>query len=420
MNPLFLLLPLATPAQGGLELVDFLPSVQDEQRYGASFADLGDLDFDGVSDFAIGSPGFVPAGWSWGGGQVEVRSGADRSLLYTVDPVAGVDSLLGLKLLTIGDIDHDGANDFFVGAGGYEAGYLISARTGFRMYTVETHSLGQVGMEVALVGDVNGDNLPEFAIGLPSEVVDGMTSAGRVLLCDGATGLTLKEHHGSAQFQRLGSVLCGPGDLNGDGIPDLLVNGVDDAHFVGEGFTAFSGTNLEELMALNRNTLRLDITDMDAFRDFNGDGIVDWIATGYRNNEEGTWMQGMTRIVSGVDGSTLAEIEDGQFEEFGRNATLLGDVNGDGINDFAAMGLQLNHNWQSTPRIRIFDGSDATEITRVEGPVASFFTVKVFGVNDLDADGRDEVVIAISDDQIGGGTPGFEPGGEIYLVGVTR
>ncbi|MGB0953736.1 MAG: hypothetical protein ACPG31_10955 [Planctomycetota bacterium] len=420
MNPLFLLLPLAAPAQGGLELVDFLPSVQDEQRYGASFADLGDIDFDGVSDFAIGSPGFVPAAWSWGGGQVEVRSGADRSLLYTVDPIAGVDSLLGLKLMTIGDIDHDGAKDFFVGAGGHEAGYLISSRTGFRMYTVETYSLGQVGMEVTLVGDVNGDNLPEFAIGLPFEVVDGKTAAGRLLLCDGATGLVLKEHHGSVRHQRMGAILCGPGDLDGDGIPDLLSSGVDGASFAGEGVTAYSGTDLQEIMALSRHTLRLDICDMDAFRDFNGDGTVDWLATGYRGNEEGNWMQGMTRVVSGTDGSTLAEIEGGQFEEFGRDATSLGDVNGDGISDFAVMGLDLNHNWQSTPRVRIFDGSDATEITRVEGDIASFFVVNIYAVNDLDADGRDEVVIAISDDQIGGGTQGFEPGGEIYLVGVTR
>lgn len=420
MNPLFLLLPLATPAQGGLELVDFLPSAQDEQRFGASFAELGDLDQDGVTDFAIGSPGYVPPAWSWGGGQVEVFSGADRSVLYSVGPVAGVDSLLGQNLLTIGDIDHDGARDFFVGAGGHEAGYLVSARTGQRLYTVETNSLGQVGMQVALVGDVNGDNLPEFAIGLPSEIVDGMVSAGRLLLCDGATGLVLKERHGSAQFQRLGSLLCGPGDLNGDAIPDLLTNGVDGATFASEGFTAWSGVDMQSIMAIDRHDLRLDLCDMDAFYDFNGDGTADWLATGYRTNRAGTWMQGMSRIVSGVDGSTLAEIADGQFEEFGRSGTTLGDVNGDGIRDFAVMGLQLNQAWQSTPRVRIFDGADATEITRVESPIASFFVGGVHGVGDLNADGRDEVVIAISDDQIGGGTQGFLPGGEVYLIGVNR
>lgn len=84
------------------------------------------------------------------------------------------------------------------------------------------------------------------------------------------------------------------------------------------------------------------------------------------------------------------------------------------------LGLQLNHNWQSAPRIRIFSGGDASEITRVESPIHSFFVAGVHGVGDLDADGRDEVVIAISDDQIGGGTQGFEPGGEVFLVGVKR
>lgn len=419
MNPLFLLLPLAAPPQGGLELVDFMAGPQAEQHFGSSFADLGDLNQDGITDFAIGSPGFVPESWSWGGGKVEVFSGADRSLLYRVPPIAGVDSLFGKNLLTLGDIDQDGFADFFVGAGGHTTGYVVSSGTGQRLFEVHSGSLGSVGMQVAVVGDLNNDQLPEFALGLPNEMINGEVAAGRILLLDGSNGAILKTHEGSTAHQRLGTLLCGPGDLNGDGLPDLLTNGVDGAHFAGEGVTLLSGADLLELQAYTRNEMRLDICDMDPFHDFNGDGTLDWLATGYMGNVHGTWMRGLTRVISGADGSTLAQITGSQFEEFGRSSTRLGDVDGDGTPDFAVMGLHLNENWQSTPRVRIFSGDDATEIGKVESPIASHFVAHVYGVRDLDVDGRAEVVVAISDDQIGGGTQGFKPGGEVYLVGVT-
>ena len=63
-------------------------------------------------------------------------------------------------------------------------------------------------------------------------------------------------------------------------------------------------------------------------------------------------------------------------------------------------------------------GADATEISRIESPRAGFFVVDVHAVSDLDQDGRDDLVIAVSDNQVGAGGPFFQEGGEVHLFGV--
>lgn len=418
MTPLLpLLLPLAFPAQGGLERLDFLPSSQDEQRFGATYTELGDVDGDGISDFALGSPGYIPPGWSWGGGLVEVFSGADRSRLYGVGPVASVDSLLGQNLITLGDINQDGANEFLVGAGGFTPAYVISGIDGTRLGEIVTNSNGQVGMQCATIGDLNGDGLPEFAVGLPNEVVQGMHFAGKVKVYDGATWQLRQEIHGTSANRWLGNRLCGPGDLDGNGTPDLLIGGDDQAFFIGEGLTALRGEDLQPIYSLDRRTLDMDLWDLDAIGDFNGDGQVDFLASGYENNSGETWIRGVSRVHSGSDGSVLFETIGAEFEEFGRSASALGDVNGDGIPDFAVLSFLLNQSWASAPKIQVFSGADGAELAAIQSPRFRFFLALIAGVSDLDGDGRSEIVFAISEDQVGGGTPGFLPGGEVHLAG---
>lgn len=414
------LLSLAAPAQGHLEHIDRLGASQDEQRFGASFTELGDINQDGISDFAVGSPGYISPTWGWGGGKVEVFSGLDRSLLYTVQPDPGIDSLLGLTLNTLGDINQDGANEMLVGAGGYAAAYIVDGQSGQRISEVITNSNGQVGMTSTTLGDLNQDGLPEFALGLPTEEHQGDFSAGKVMVFDGATGLVLRELYGVDQNLFLGQMLCAPGDLNGDGTPDLLINGSQGAAVPSDGFTAYDGITLQPLFTRSRQDLRLDVTSMEAFADYNQDGTPDFLLSGYKNNFDGSWIQGQTRIVSGTNGRLLKEINGNQFEEFGRKVTSLGDVDGDGLVDFATMELILNRAWQSRPRIRVFSGANAQEIDRFESSRSSYFVVDIHGISDLDQDGRDDIVIAVPENQIGWISLPYNPGGEVHLLGVKQ
>ncbi|MHC4380192.1 MAG: FG-GAP repeat domain-containing protein, partial [Planctomycetota bacterium] len=182
-------------------------------------------------------------------------------------------------------------------------------------------------------------------------------------------------------------------------------------------FTALRGEDLQPIYSLDRRTVGMDLWDLDPVGDFNGDGRADFLATGYVNNSGGTWIRGISRILSGSDGSELFQALGAEFEEFGRKATGLGDVDGDGIPDFAVLSLLLNQSWASAPKVQVFSGADGAELDSIQSPVFRWFTALVGGVSDLDGDGRAEILLAVSEDQVGGGTPGFLPGGEVYLAG---
>jgi len=79
---------------------------------GQTFAGLGDLDGDGVIDYAIGSPSYAIAAPS-GAGRVQVFSGATGTRLYEVVGESNDDGL-GAALRPIRDVDGDGKMDFVV------------------------------------------------------------------------------------------------------------------------------------------------------------------------------------------------------------------------------------------------------------------------------------------------------------------
>ncbi len=73
---------------------------------------MGDLDGDGQADFGVGSTDHGGAGAN--AGRVAVRSGADPSVLTTIDGASG--ARLGSGLTSIADMNGDGVRDLVVGA----------------------------------------------------------------------------------------------------------------------------------------------------------------------------------------------------------------------------------------------------------------------------------------------------------------
>ncbi|MBC8405236.1 MAG: FG-GAP repeat protein [Planctomycetes bacterium] len=417
MIAISLIFSLAASAQLPLERIAFLPSNQLEQQFGASFAELGDVNGDGITDFAVGSPGHLPTSGGWGSGLVEVYSGADMSLIYQVDPIASVDSLLGKELLAIGDVNSDGARDFVVGCGGYTGAYVISGRNGIRLLALDTQSNGQHGMQLELIGDLNGDALPEFAIGLPTEAVGSDFLAGRIMIFDGANGVVLHELLGAEAFRSLGNLLCGPGDLNGDTIPDLIVGGVDGISNPGNGgFTAISGSDFQILYSRDRDQLKHSVVDLDAVGDVNADGLGDFLVTGYQSHPNGMWIQGISSFLSGSDAHQMFLKVGEAFEDFGRSATPLGDMDGDGVKDVAILSLLLNRNWQIRPHVDIISGKTGDAIAIAETSSFNFLTVRLFPISDLDGDGRDELVVGVPENQVSTPPPGYLVGGEVHIL----
>jgi len=248
-----------------------IASVNGGTLYGSSLASIGDVNSDGTPDFAAGTP------WTSGNtGYVDVISGADFSLLYQLTGnyanhyfgwgIAGIgdtdfdgvpDFLVhaygpnaivslhsgatgakrfevyaqarwdyfGQALAGIHDYNNDGSADFFVGAPGNAFGYatLFSGFDGTELALLSEFGSREYGASIAVLGEVDGDNIPDFAIGAPRTDRLGNLNVGEVRVYSGATLLELKYFGGQADGNHFGELVAAGGDYNQDGVADLLV-----------------------------------------------------------------------------------------------------------------------------------------------------------------------------------------------------
>jgi hypothetical protein len=175
-----------------------------------------------VPDYAIGG-GFGV------GGLVEVRSGADGTLLYTVLPLPSGGVLGQFWIDSVGDIDGDTWPDLYVAdindSGNRGRGYLVSGSTGT---TIRTHAGESAGnfFGIARNGgfDVDGDGVPDlFVAGYHNS--EGGTQAGKAYVYSGATGAVLRTMTGTTANRTLGYDAIQLGDVDGDGLVDYLLTG---------------------------------------------------------------------------------------------------------------------------------------------------------------------------------------------------
>jgi len=237
---------------------------------GRAVAGLDDADGDGVPEVALGAPHADHGGW--GAGEVQVRSGADGTLLWMrvgspgdlfghalaragggllagapladvpafnaggawwLDPLDGRErfafqgeatgDLLGSALADAGDVDGDGSADFGIGAplsdaGGLDSGAVEvrSGASGARLWLVAGETSGELLGTVAGLGDLDGDGRGEIAVGASA----ALGESGVVRVLAGASGRELFREEGAPRAW-LGASLSRTGDVDGDGVLDL-------------------------------------------------------------------------------------------------------------------------------------------------------------------------------------------------------
>ena len=208
-------------------------------RAGSALA-AGDVTGDGIDDILVGSPREERAGGSDNGaafllaGGTTLTDGPLRTLALS-NAVGGDDARLGSAVAIAPDLNGDGIDDVLLGAPGSFGGVGF-ARVHYGgpdldLTDLDGRFLGDrsrtVGEAVAGVGDVDGDGLGDLLIGHP-RYNGGMAESGAVYLILGpAEGGDLAA--ASTWTSRdmggsfFGDAVAGAGDVDGDGRADLLM-----------------------------------------------------------------------------------------------------------------------------------------------------------------------------------------------------
>ena len=283
-------------------------------HFGWSVANIGDTDNDGVDDFLVGSPGTDFNGTDTGG--ITAYSGKSGVSLYSqLGPKPG--SQFGYTVAGGGDIDGDGWGDFLVGAPYWDTSAstenkgwagVYSGHTGAQVkFFNGTNLSSRMGSALAIVGDLDGDDRADYAIGSPGYdytiLFTTYTDAGMIGVYSGADHSSIWTKRGGAGDQ-LGTSLAGVGDTDHDGQLEVLAGAPGYASGQGEALLCQGpfGDTVQQLLGNNYTTADLFGTTVGALGDVNHDGHVDLLVGAPLD----TFTVGLGGYVEAFSGKTYA------------------------------------------------------------------------------------------------------------------
>eukprot|EP00469_Lotharella_globosa_P012957 CAMPEP_0167782256 /NCGR_PEP_ID=MMETSP0111_2-20121227/6411_1 /TAXON_ID=91324 /ORGANISM="Lotharella globosa, Strain CCCM811" /LENGTH=954 /DNA_ID=CAMNT_0007673057 /DNA_START=24 /DNA_END=2888 /DNA_ORIENTATION=+ len=471
---------------------------------GCWVGDAGDVNGDGISDIILGAKEANANGVERAGQAYVVFGGTDLTNLESLDlgnlspgqalTLNGMSTgdNAGMSVSGAGDINNDGIDDLVVGAkyvtieGNEQAGqaYVLFGGPGLTSLgsiDLGTISAGQglilngtrvmdfAGKAVSGVGDINADGIDDLLVGAPGADIRDKTDVGQAFIIYGGSSLNdlgslnlsaitprqgLKLN-GNNPYDYSGEPAVGIGDVNADGIADLLIaakyaeaNGETDA---GQAYIVFGGTGLTNLGAIELgalSALRLTLNGVSSLDnlgwslhgpgDVNADGIDDLIISSRFASPGGRTQAGQVYVVFGNTGlGNLGSMDLGSLSP-GLGLTINGaspmdnsgisisgaDVNGDGTSDIIIGAESADPSGRSTAgqAYVVFGGSyltslaslDLGELKQDQGRVLNGSQARdltgqsVSGLGDVNGDGIADLIV---------GAPQADPNpGKAYVI----
>ena len=214
-----------------------------------------------------------------------------------------------------------------------------------------------------------------------------------MIIYSGSDGSLLRTHVGSTQG--FGRALAAAGDIDGDGVGDLLVG---EPGTLPERVHAFSGASGGLLFSIASPDVQVaDFGQgLAGGRDVDGDGVPDVAVGAPRTGGtvSGTFLEkGRALIYSGATQVLLHDVIGlHPHKRLGWSVALPGDFSGDGLSDFA-VGTSVY--LESPGQAFVYSGSSGQRLVSLTDPENS--PTAVFGnvqsVGDLDCDGLADLLI---------------------------
>jgi len=286
-----------------------------------------------------------------------VKAFTSRSLSNTASFFSYSPSFSGGVRVAAGDVNGDGAADIITSTGpGAAHVKVFSGRDQSELRSFLAYGATFSGGVFVAAGDVNGDGLSDIVSG-----TDG-GSAAHVKVFDGRTG---NELHSFFEYPATfnGGVRVAAGDLNGDGLADIITGAGPGG---GSHVKAFDGVNLAEIRSFFAYGAGFTGGVFVAAGDINGDGRDD-IITG-----SGAGASPHVKVFDGRSGSEVQSFFAYAPTFSGGVRVAAGDVDGDGRAEI----LTAPGNG-ATLQVRIFDGTTGQETANFLA-YASTFTNGVF------------------------------------------
>ena len=405
-----------------------LTGAASNDQFGYSVSSAGDINGDGYSDVVCGAP-FNDAGGADAGRSYIYFGGsvADNAADVTFTGAAAGDQF-GSSVSSAGDINGDGYSEVIAGANLFDLGGLNTGRAYVYFGAADmdntadviftgTAAGDQLGFDVSSAGDMNGDGYSDLMSGAILNDAGG-SSAGRVYIyLNSMKGMDIADGflEGEASFDNFGISVSTAGDVNGDGIVDIII-GAEFAVPGGKAYVYFGGTVQDNIADVTLNaeaSFNNFGSSVSTAGDVNGDGYSD-VIIGDRTNDAGESNAGRAYIYFGGNvPDTIADViltGAAANDLFGISVSSAGDVNGDSYSDVIVGASYNDAGGNEAGRAYIFFGGNIMNSTadiiftgRASGDA---FGNSVSTAGDVNGDGFSDVIVAANENDAGGVSAG--------------